>query len=139
MTAPVVNSSPSDRPSPSLISPSPCTTWGTNLGLHPNVLHDHIRPSAPKFYGINSGKLVSMMNSAAGTVTGAAALKAARTTLAHSAELHAQISSIQGQRKSPQTLEIYRYSIHIFCLQDRVTLVNARSPPHTPNVLQMVL
>ncbi len=43
------------------------------------------------------------------------------------------------QRKSPQTLEIYRYSIHILRLRDRVTLANARSPPHTPKLLHMVL
>ncbi len=101
MTASAVNSSPSDRPPPSLISPSPCTAWATNLGLHLNVLHGHIRSSAPEIYGSNSGELVSMMKSAAGTVAGAAALKAARTALASFAELYSQISSIQGHDNAP--------------------------------------
>ncbi len=57
--------------------------------------------SAPEIYGSNSGELVSMMKSAAETVAGAAALKAARAALAPSAELHAQISSIQGHDSAP--------------------------------------
>ncbi len=87
MTAHTVKSSPSDRPPPSLISPSPCTAWATNLGLHLN--------------GSNCGELVSMMKSAAGTVVGAAALKAARAAVVHFADLHAQISSIQGHDTAP--------------------------------------
>ncbi len=66
-----------------------------------NVLHDHIRSSAPEIYGSNSGELVSMMKSAVGTVAGAAALKAARTALAPFADLYAQISSIQGHDNAP--------------------------------------
>ncbi len=76
MTAAAVNSSPSDRRTPSLISPSPRTAWAKNLCFHLNVLHDHIRSSAPEIYGSNSGELVRMLKSAAGTVAGAAALKA---------------------------------------------------------------
>ncbi len=101
MTAPAVNFSPSDRPPPSLISPSPCTAWATSLGLHLNVLHDHIRSSAPEIYGSNSDELVSMMKSAGETVAGAAALRAARAALAPFAQLYAQISSIQGHDNTP--------------------------------------
>ncbi len=100
-TAPAVNYSPSDRLPPSLISPSPCTAWATSLGLLLNVLYDHIRSSAPEIYGSNSDELVSMMKSAAETVAGAAALKAARAALAPFAELYAQISSIQGNDNTP--------------------------------------
>ncbi len=101
MTAPAVNSSPSDRPTPSPISPSPCSAWATNLGLHLNVLYEHIRFSAPELYGRNSGELVSTMKSAAETVSGAAALKAARAGLAPFAELYAHISSVQGHGNTP--------------------------------------
>ncbi len=89
-----------------------------------------------------------MIESAAGTVAGAVALKDAIAAFAPFAELHAKIRQSSAtilpllliyQRKSPQTLKIYRYSIHLLFLQDRLTLANARSPPHTPTLLHMVL
>ncbi len=80
--APAVNSSPSDRPSSVSNSRLLRALRGpTNLGLHLNVLRDHIRSSVPEIDRINSGELVSMMKSAAETVAGAAALKAVRAAL----------------------------------------------------------
>ncbi len=77
MTA--VNSSPSGRPPPALISPSPCTAWATTLGRHLNALLDHLRSDAPEIYEKNPDELRAMMNSAAKTIAGAAALDGARS------------------------------------------------------------
>ncbi len=101
VTAPAVNSFLSDRLPLSLISPSPCTAWATNLGLQINVLHDCIRSSAPEVHGSNRDELVDMMKYAAGTVAAAAALQAARAALASFFELYAQVSSIQGPGIAP--------------------------------------
>ncbi len=143
MTAPAVNSSPSDRPPPSLISPSPCTAWATSLGLHLNVLHDHIRSSAPEIYGSNSDELFSMMKSAAGTVAGAAALKppALRLPLSPNSMLKFRQSRAMTmpallicQRKSPQKLEILPDTPSIpFRLQDRL---DTRKTPARPPTMR---
>ncbi len=101
MTQPPSTPPPRTRPTPSLISPSPPTAWAKISVSNLNVLHDHISSSAPEIYGSNSGELVSMLKSAAGTFAGAAALKAARVALAPFAELYAQISSIQGHDNAP--------------------------------------
>ncbi len=97
MTAPAVNFSPSHRPPPSFISPSPSTAWAAILGLNLNVLHDHIRFSAPDIFANIPEKLVNMMKSAAGTVVGSAALDAARAALSPFVELHHQITSIRNR------------------------------------------
>ncbi len=95
MTASAVNSSPSDRPPPSLISPSPWTAWVSMFSMTAFAL------LRLKFTEGNSGELVGMMKSAAETVAGAASLKAAKVALAPFAELYAQISSIQGHDETP--------------------------------------
>ncbi len=149
MTAPAVNSSPSDRPPPSSISPSPGTAWATNLGLHVNVLQDHIRSSAREIYGSNSGELVSMMKSVAGTVAGAAALKAARAALDPFAGLHAQISSMQGHdtapaphmptQISPDTRNLPILHSSLSSPRPSGTRKTPARPPYTPKLLHMVL
>ncbi len=88
-----VSSSPSDRPPPFLISPSPCTAWAAILGLHLSVLHDHLRSVVPEIYGENTGGLSTMMKSAVKKGAGAAARDAAQAALAPFDAFHAQIAS----------------------------------------------
>ncbi len=91
------NSSPLDRPPPSLLTIPPTTSWANVLSLQLNVLHDHLSSLSPEMHSKSAQKSQPILESAMQTISGAGAIDSAIAALSPFVDIYKQLVNARNE------------------------------------------